>query len=167
MNGIALWQSVRSKRPKTKVVFMSGSAIPDDVDGTPFVSRPFTLAKLVENRNDVDSRGSKLVGSAKRSEAGMRLITTSPGNIEEFGTLPVVSEFAAPKLLPRLITVCAWCKGTQNADGFWRHAENDLQTDAETAVSHGICPECAEKSYNEYRLATFAASAHLASAPAA
>ena len=76
-------------------------------------------------------------------------------------------EFAAPKLLPRLITVCAWCKGTQNADGFWRHAENDPQTDAETAVSHGICPECAEKSYNEYRLATFAASAHLASARAA
>ena len=75
--------------------------------------------------------------------------------------------FAASKLLPRLITVCAWCKGTQNADGFWRRAENDPQTDAETAVSHGICPECAEKSYNEYRLATFAASAHLASARAA
>jgi hypothetical protein len=98
------------------------------------------------NRNEVDSRGSKPV---------------------EFGTPPVVSEFAGPKLLPRLITVCAWCKGTQNAHGFWRHAENDPQTDAETAVSHGICPECAEKSYNEYRLATFAASAHLASARAA
>ena len=32
----------------------------------------------------------------KRSEAGMRLITTSPRNTEEFGTPPVVSEFAAP-----------------------------------------------------------------------
>ena len=118
------------------------------------------------NRNEVDSRGSKTRRRRKRSEAGMRLITTSPRNTEEFGTPPVVSEFAASKLLPRLITVCAWCKGTQNADGFWRHAENDPQTDAETAVSHGICPECAEKSYNEYRLATFAASAHLASARA-
>jgi hypothetical protein len=120
------------------------------------------------NRTEVDSKGSKPVGAARRSEAGMRLITTSPRNTEEFGTPPVVSKFAAPrKLLPRLITLCAWCKGTQNEDGFWRHAENDPQPDAETAVSHGICPECAEKSYNEYRLATFAASAHLASARAA
>ena len=119
------------------------------------------------SRNEVDSRGSKPVGAASVQRPGMRLITTSPRNTEEFGTPPVVSEFASPKLLPRLITVCAWCKGTQNADGFWRHAENDPQTDAETAVSHGICPECAEKSYNEYRLATFAASAHLASARAA
>jgi hypothetical protein len=102
----------------------------------------------------------------KRSEAGMRLIIASPRNTEEFGTAPVVSEFGAPKLLPRLITVCAWCKGTQNAEGFWWHAENDPQIDAESAVSHGICPECAEKSYNEYLLATFAANAHLAPARA-
>ena len=47
INGIALWQSVRAKRPETKVVFMSGSATPDDVDGAPFLSKPFTLAKLV------------------------------------------------------------------------------------------------------------------------
>jgi hypothetical protein len=119
------------------------------------------------NRNEVDFRGFQTRRRCKRSEAGMRLITPSPRNTEELGTPPVVSEFAAPKLFPRLITVCAWCKGTQNADGFWRHAENDPQADAETAISHGICPECAEKSYNEYRLATFAASAHLASARAA
>ena len=90
------------------------------------------------NRNEVDSWGSKTAGA----------------------------KFATPKLLPRLITVCAWCKGTQNADGFWRHAQNDPQTDAETAVSHGICPECAEISYNEYRLATLVAGVHLASARA-
>jgi hypothetical protein len=124
------------------------------------------------DRPDPSGRLSRFHNSQrrKRAEAEMQLrpvhkwITTSPRNTEEFGTPPVVSEFADPKLLPRLITVCAWCKGTQNVDGFWRLAENDPQTDAETAVSHGICPECAEKSYNEYRLATFAASAHLASA---
>jgi hypothetical protein len=88
-------------------------------------------------------------------------------DVDSWGSKPVSAKFAAPKLLPRLITICAWCKGTQNVDGFWRHAENDLQTDTETAVSHGICPECAEKAYREYRLATFAASAHLASARAA
>jgi hypothetical protein len=107
----------------------------------------------------------------KRSETGMRLksvykwSTMSPRNTKG-GSPLVVSDFAAPKLLPRLTTVCAWCKVTQTADGFWRHAENHPQTDTDTAVSHGICPECAEKSYNEYLLATFAENVHLASARA-
>jgi hypothetical protein len=136
----------------------------------------FTVAEQLDrqasagrlNRNEVDLiEGFQTRRRRKRSEAGMRLNTTSPRNTEEFGTPPVVSEFAASKLFPRLITVCAWCKGTQNADSFWKHTENDPQTDAETAISHGICPECAEKSYNEYRLGTFAANAHLASARAA
>jgi hypothetical protein len=66
---------------------------------------------------------------------------------------PVRSEFSTPKSLRRLITVCAWCKGIQNAEGFWRHAENAPQPDSGSKVSHGICPECAERSYHEFRLA--------------
>lgn len=121
------------------------------------------------SRSEGGSRGFQTRLRGKHSEAGMRLkpvhkwITTSPRNAEEFGTPSVVSEFVDPKLLPRLITVCAWCRGGQDADGFWRRAENDPQTDAETAVSHGICPECGEKSYNEFRLA----SSHHASVRAA
>jgi len=47
MNGVALWQSVRAKRPETKVVFMSGGAALDDVDGAPCLSKPFTLSRLI------------------------------------------------------------------------------------------------------------------------
>jgi two-component system cell cycle sensor histidine kinase/response regulator CckA len=47
MNGIALWQSVRAKRPETKVIFMTGSASADDVGGAPFLSKPFALDKLI------------------------------------------------------------------------------------------------------------------------
>jgi hypothetical protein len=53
------------------------------------------------------------------------------------------SEFSTTKRRPRLITVCAWCKGAQKAEGFWRHAKVNPQTDAAIAVSHGICPQCA------------------------
>ena len=93
------------------------------------------------NRSGEGSRGFQTRRRRKRSAAEMRL-----------------------KPVYNLTMVCAWCKGTQNAEGSWGHAENAPQTDVEIAVSHGICPECAEKSYNEYRLATFAANAHLASA---
>jgi DNA-binding NtrC family response regulator len=47
MNGIALWQSLRAKWPETKVIFMTGSANPDDVGGAPFLSKPFALDKLI------------------------------------------------------------------------------------------------------------------------
>ena len=55
----------------------------------------FTVSRL--SRNEVDSiEGFQTRRRRKRSEAGMRLITTSPRNTEEVGTPPVVSEFAAP-----------------------------------------------------------------------
>jgi two-component system, cell cycle sensor histidine kinase and response regulator CckA len=47
MDGIALWRSIRAQRPETKVIFMSGSAMPDVVDGAPFLGKPFTVHKLV------------------------------------------------------------------------------------------------------------------------
>ena len=75
---------------------------------------------------------------------------------------PKVSEATAlgdPETFSRLITVCAWCKRTQSADGFWRYAEKTSRTDIEPKLTHGICSECAASSYNEYRLATFAARA--------
>jgi hypothetical protein len=107
-------------------------------------------------------RRGKHSETATRPKPAYKWITASHQNTKELRTPP---EFAGPKPLPRLIMVCAWCKGTQNAEGFWRHAEKAPQTDAGPPVSHGICPECAEKSYNEYRLATFAAGSHLASSP--
>ena len=125
------------------------------------------------SRNDDGSKGFHTRRRREDSEPVARLksactrITIAPRHTQGVGTSPVISEFADPKPLRRLITVCAWCKGAQNVDGFWRHAENAPQTDAQSKVSHGICPECAEKSYNEFRLATFAASSHLASAPTA
>jgi two-component system, cell cycle sensor histidine kinase and response regulator CckA len=47
MDGISLWREMRARQQETRVVFMSGGAMPDDVDGEPFLSKPFTLATLV------------------------------------------------------------------------------------------------------------------------
>jgi len=116
------------------------------------------------SRNEKGSTGFQTRRRPKRSEADMWLkpvykwIPAPPQSTKKFGTNPVVSEFAHSKPLPRLIMVCAWCERTQNAEGSWRHAENAPQTDTESAISHGICPECAENSYNEYRLAILSAN---------
>ena len=55
------------------------------------------------------------------------------------------------KILRRLIIVCAWCNRIRDSEGVWRQPQVDLQADAKATLSHGICPPCAEQSYNAYR----------------
>jgi hypothetical protein len=55
-----------------------------------------------------------------------------------------------------LQTVCAWCNRIQSAEGLWSRAKNSRHAGAEVKLSHGICPECAENSLDEYRRGTFA-----------
>jgi hypothetical protein len=80
---------------------------------------------------------------------------------DEKAVHPGVSEFYEPKPLRRLITVCAWCNRVRNSKGIWHQIVNNPQVNGEGVFTHGICPECAEKSYSEYRLVTLASSAAL------
>ena len=64
------------------------------------------------------------------------------------------SAFHQLKPFRRLTTICAWCNKIRDGEGLWHWAETALQAGREAEVSHGMCPECAEKSYNAYRLAT-------------
>lgn len=52
MDGISLWREIRARRQETRVVFMSGRAMPGDVQGEPFLSKPFNLATLVGTVED-------------------------------------------------------------------------------------------------------------------
>ena len=54
------------------------------------------------------------------------------------------------KILRRLIIVCAWCNRVRDSEGVWQQSQVDLQAHAKAALSHGICPPCAEQSYNAY-----------------
>lgn len=51
----------------------------------------------------------------------------------------------------RLITICAWCKKIQNSQGVWRRPQTSVQAHRKAEFSHGICPACAERTYNAYR----------------
>jgi hypothetical protein len=98
----------------------------------------------------------------KTSSADQR-ITPYRKTIDKAKSPGVAPEFYGPTPPPRLITVCAWCNRVRNNEGFWQQATNAPQVDGKGVFSHGICPECAEKSYNDYRLATLASSAPLPS----
>jgi CheY-like chemotaxis protein len=47
MDGVSLSRLVRKRWPEIRVVFMSGGAMPDSLDGEPFLSKPFALRQLV------------------------------------------------------------------------------------------------------------------------
>ena len=49
------------------------------------------------------------------------------------------------KELEGLLPVCAWCKKVRDDEGYWQELEAYLQPRTKTAISHGICPECAAR----------------------
>jgi hypothetical protein len=51
----------------------------------------------------------------------------------------------------RLVTVCAWCDRIRNKEGCWQPFLTHLPGVLEVELSHGICAECAEQSYDAYR----------------
>ncbi len=49
------------------------------------------------------------------------------------------------KTLTGLIPICAHCKSMRDDRGYWQHVEAFLCDHSDAELSHGICPECAEK----------------------
>ena len=50
----------------------------------------------------------------------------------------------------RIITICAECKKIRDNSGYWKQMESYIENHSEAKLSHGICPDCAEKLYPEF-----------------
>lgn len=53
------------------------------------------------------------------------------------------------KQLRGIIPICALCRKIRDDEGFWQQVEVYISQHTDAVFSHGICPECAEKSYPE------------------
>lgn len=49
------------------------------------------------------------------------------------------------KVLSGLLPICASCKKIRDDTGYWQRIESYLHSHSEAVLTHGICPECAEK----------------------
>jgi two-component system, response regulator PdtaR len=58
------------------------------------------------------------------------------------------------KVLGGLLPICASCKKIRNDKGYWEAVEGYFSKHTEVQFSHGICPECIEKFYPEFRSKT-------------
>lgn len=50
-----------------------------------------------------------------------------------------------------LLPICASCKKVRNSKGYWDKVEKYLSEHSQIDVSHGMCPECMEKLYPQYK----------------
>ena len=51
------------------------------------------------------------------------------------------------KTLSGMLPICAFCKGIRNDAGYWQEIETYIDTHTEAALTHGICPNCAQKHF--------------------
>lgn len=49
------------------------------------------------------------------------------------------------KTLRGLIPICMHCKSMRDDQGYWQQVDTFVRTHSHAELSHGICPECAEK----------------------
>ena len=50
-------------------------------------------------------------------------------------------------LLSGLLPICATCKKIRDDNGYWNRMESYISSHSKVKFSHGICPDCAQKSY--------------------
>jgi hypothetical protein len=53
-------------------------------------------------------------------------------------------------ILRDLLPMCASCHKIRDDKGYWSQLEEYLETQTQTMLTHGICPECMQKWYPEF-----------------
>lgn len=53
------------------------------------------------------------------------------------------------KQLKGIVPICAYCKKTRNDKGYWDSVESYISTHTGAELSHGICPDCLPRAYED------------------
>jgi hypothetical protein len=53
------------------------------------------------------------------------------------------------KTLRGIVPICSSCKKIRNDKGYWQQVEVYVSDNSEAEFSHGICPDCMKRLYNE------------------
>jgi transcriptional regulator with PAS, ATPase and Fis domain len=53
------------------------------------------------------------------------------------------------KTLSGMLPICAYCKKIRDDKGYWSQVEEYISKHTDTLFSHGICPECAKRIFEE------------------
>jgi PAS domain S-box-containing protein len=65
--------------------------------------------------------------------------------------LDLKEALAKIKTLSGMLPICSSCKKIRNDSGYWQQIEVYICDHSEAEFTHGICPDCMEKLYGEYK----------------
>ena len=66
--------------------------------------------------------------------------------------LELQTAMAQVKQLSGMLPICGSCKKIRNDAGYWEQIEEYIRDHSEAEFSHGICPECLERLYPDFKL---------------
>jgi len=58
---------------------------------------------------------------------------------------------AGKRILSGLVPICSFCKKVRDDQGLWTQIESYLTENCDLYFTHGLCPECLETHYPDYR----------------
>ncbi len=88
--------------------------------------RTALLAKEIEERKSSEAERERLIGELREA---LSRVTKLRG----------------------LLPICASCKRIRDDQGYWNQIEEYLHQHSDAEFTHGICPECVDKLYPEFR----------------
>lgn len=97
-----------------------------DAGANDYVQKPFTPDEL-----------------RARIGAGARVVDLEVQLSARVGELE--RAMAELKELRQILPMCSYCKKVRNDGNFWERVENYIGSRMQAKISHGVCPECAEK----------------------
>ncbi|MFC1538564.1 PAS domain S-box protein [Candidatus Latescibacterota bacterium] len=54
------------------------------------------------------------------------------------------------KMLSGLLPICSHCKKIRSSEGYWEQLEEYIRAHSDAKFTHGICPDCMKKLYQEF-----------------
>ena len=91
----------------------------------------------------------KMVGRDKVVEINL-LVTTAPFAYQDESLVLLLLEDISELLeLKSIVPICAYCKKIRDDEAFWQSVENYFKTHLSLDFSHGVCPECEKKLYQD------------------
>jgi len=117
------------------VIFVTAKKEVDDIvigfqsGGVDYISKPFRQEEVL-SRVRTHLRLRRLVIAQER------LITKLNTALAEVDTLR------------GMLPICSYCKKIKDEKGAWKKLETYIRTHTQASFSHGICPECLEKTIN-------------------
>lgn len=115
------------------------------VGGVDYIPKPFQVEEVLA-RVETHLALRRLHGQlqAANAELARRLEELEIRNQELQTALSTI------KTLSGLVPICAWCgRKIRDDDGQWVRVEVYLQSHTEVELTHGICPDCKQKSMDE------------------